>query len=75
MPFAPSAPTTTSARTRVAADAGGDAGVVDLDGLDASALAELGTGGRGVLGEERVESPALRHADQRLVVRPRERGP
>ena len=46
---------------------------VCLEALDARALAELGAGRGGVLGEEGVESAALRHADQRRVVAPRER--
>ena len=41
--------------------------------LDARALAELGPGRGGMLGEEGVQPAALRHADQRRVVASRER--
>ena len=57
---------------RVATDARGDARAVCLEAVDASALAELGTGRGGVLGEEGIQTTALRHADERRVVAPRE---
>ena len=75
MPFAPSAPTTTSARTASPPTRAVTPSPSTSIALDARALAELGARRGGLLGEEGVQAPALRHPDQRLVVAPRERRP
>ena len=54
---------------RVGSDTGRDAGLVQLERLHARAVPKLRSKLCGLLGEERVQPPALRHPDQRLVVR------
>ena len=56
----------------VAAHARGHAMVVGLELGDGRLLAQLRPGGRRLAGQESVQAPPLRHADQRLVVAPRE---
>ncbi len=68
MPFAPSAPTSTLARTVSAPDPRGDAGLVELEHLDSRAVPQLRARLGGLLCEVRVQAAALRHADQRLAV-------
>ena len=72
MPFAPSAPTSTSARNCVTTDPRGDSGVVGRHVLDAAPQANLDTGRCGLLREVRVEATSLCHQDQRLAMPPRE---
>ena len=71
-PFAPSAPTRKRAPTRCEPDACGHAGVTELDVAHGDAVAEVGPGGRRLLGEMEVEPAALRHVDERLRALPRD---
>ena len=65
MPLAPSAATRTSAPGLRAVVERDDRPAVlrELDGAQLHAVAEVGAGERGLLGQERVEALALRHQD------------
>ena len=65
IPFAPSAPTITSARTRSAVEPYGDAVAVRLDRRDLHAVAEVGAGRGRLLREVVVEPAPLRHQHER----------
>ena len=57
-------------RRRRVVEAHGHRFVVHLQPRGAHAVAEVGPGGRGLLGEVCVEPPPLRHQDQRLLAPP-----
>ena len=57
---------------RCDADACSHAGIADLDLAHGDSVAEVGPGGRRLLGEMEVEPSPLRHLDERLRARPRD---
>ena len=72
-PLAPSAPTSTSAWTRIPAHRRLDPRSFELDRVDADTVAELGSSCRRLLGQVRIEATPLRHQDQRRLAAAAER--